>query len=269
MAKEKRIGRSIEELLNDPRLNKDLDSFKKVKSSNVINISTSLILDNEERKYNENKVNEIVRLIKESGVINPLVVRHKEGKYQIVSGVSRFQALLRLGYKTVPAILDSNEETLLKEAALIRMIQEDKLNPIEEAKAYIEIQQKTKYKQKELSVLLGKSRSYIANMIRLLTLPKKVQEALEEGKITTGHARTLIGLSESRAESILNKIIDKKINVRDLEKETAKIKNVNKNKKTPRISYRISKGCIEIPYKNKSELNEIVNHLNKKFEPEK
>lgn len=261
MPNNKRIGRSIEELLNDPSLNKELDAFHKKDRSNAIEMPIEKIVISRD-SYNEARIEELTKLIKEHGLVNPLVVRLVEGKYHIVSGNNRFQAMLRLNYKKVPVIIDSRTNELINETALIGMIQADKLSPIEEAKAYVEIQTKNDLTQNEVSLKLGKSRSYIANMVRLLTLPNEIQMALEEGKISIGHARTLVGLNEDESVKLLEKIVQEKINVRDLEKITNEIKTKkekeNKIKKRTEISYRILKDSVKIKYSSEQELKQII-----------
>lgn len=171
--------------------------------------------------FDEEKLRELTESIKENGVLQPILVRSdvNAGQYQIIAGERRWRASKQAGLETIPVVIKefSDEEAL--EVALIENIQRQSLTPIEEAEGYNTLQEQFGYSQEELAKGLGKSRSHIANMMRLLQLPEKVKDLINTGEITMGHARALI-----RAENpveLAYMVIQKGLSVRETEKFAA------------------------------------------------
>lgn len=186
---------------------------------------------NQPRKYfNQEKINELARSIEEYGVIQPIILQRLDGEkllYEIIAGERRFRASKIAGLVKIPAIVKQNLNDCQKnlEIALIENIQRNDLSPIEEAKAIDNILKQRQYTQNQLATKLGKSRSHIANILRLNNLHPSIQVMLEENKISIGHAKCLVNLDSEFSISLAEKIIDKKLSVRDLEYLISKYKN--------------------------------------------
>lgn len=200
----------------------------------VINLDINLLTPNryQPRKiFNDSSIQELATSIKEYGILNPILVRKYNDKYEIIAGERRYRAAKLLGLKTVPVIVKNISDEQTAKIALIENIQRENLSPIEEAKAYQQILDISKITQNDLANLLGKSQSTIANKIRLLSLPTDIQEALATKKISERHARSLMTINNpNRQTELLKQIIEKKLTVRELDdlikKETSHDKNV-------------------------------------------
>ncbi|MDF3048175.1 MAG: parB-like partition protein [Candidatus Midichloriaceae bacterium] len=164
------------------------------------------------KNFSENELLDLKNSILEHGLIQPIIVRHHEGKYQIVAGERRWQASKLAGKQAIVAIVVDFDDKQMLEAALVENIQRQDLNPIEEAKAFKAMMEQYGYTQEQISKKIGKSRSFIANSVRLLTLPEDVQNKLIQGEISASHARTLVG--KENASEVATEIVDKKLNVR-------------------------------------------------------
>lgn len=234
--------------------------------------------------FNEEALEELVSSIRQKGVLQPLLVRSDAaGGYEIIAGERRFRASQKAGLTEVPVIIKEFNDKDTLEVALIENLQRENLNPLEEAQAYVKLLQEFRYTQEELSEVLGKSRSYIANMMRLLELPEKVKEMLEKKQLTPGHARALLGMP--KAEELALEIINKGMTVR----ETEKLADQQKNPKQKQIRYQEKdadikdlekelsqklgvkvhlkwngkSGCLSITYKDLSKLHFILDCLTK------
>lgn len=187
--------------------------------TSITMLNTSLIVPNkyQPRKiFDETELTKLAESIKIYGIINPILVRKKEDKYEIIAGERRFRATKMLGLTEIPVIIKNADEQQMAELALIENIQRKELSPIEEAKSYEEIMKIGNQTQQSLAQKLGKSQSAIANKIRLLSLPQEVQDALSHKKISERHARSLLTIEDkSRQLEILNKIINKKLTVKE------------------------------------------------------
>ena len=186
----------------------------------ITNIDIDLLAPNkyQPRKiFNSESIKELASSIKEYGILNPILVRKKEDKYEIIAGERRYQAAKSIGLKEVPVIIKELDDQKTAEIALIENIQRENLNPIEEAKSYKEILDLTNLTQEELANKIGKSQSFIANKIRLLSLSEIVQIALLNKRISEKHARTLLTIDKEKQEEYLNKIITNKLPVKELE----------------------------------------------------
>ena len=217
----KKLGRGLGALLPSGK-NKEDKSFKFI---NVSEIQANL---NQPRKnFKKDDLEELALSIKSQGILQPIVVRLlSSNNYEIIAGERRWRAAQLVGIHEIPAFIKEIPEDLLNEAALIENIQRENLNPVEEARAYESILKKHKSNYDELSKIVGKSKSHISNMIRLLELEEEILNYMISGKLSMGHARALIGVPN--AKEMANEIINKNLSVRQTEKNTA---NYKKNKR--------------------------------------
>jgi len=172
-------------------------------------------------RFEEDSLLELSESIRKNGVLQPILVRkNAEGEYfEIIAGERRFRAAKLAGLQSVPVIVRDFNDAQSLEVALIENIQRENLTPIEEADGYKRLQEEFNYTQEQLGGVLGKSRSHVSNMLRLLTLPQPVKDMLSSGAITMGHARVLVGVENPQA--IAERIISEELNVRDVEKLAA------------------------------------------------
>lgn len=169
--------------------------------------------------FSEEKLEELAASIKEHGIVQPIVVSPvKAGGYELVAGERRWRACKRLGIKTIPVIIKDVTERQRAEIALIENIQRENLNPAEEAVAYKTLMDDYGLTQEELSSRVGKSRPFIANTVRLLNLPKEVLEMLQDGRLSAGHARAILGLTKHRDQiELAKKVVAGNLSVRQTE----------------------------------------------------
>ena len=206
----KGLGRGLSSLLGD--------TTKKIET-NKVPVKDLIRNKFQPRKYcSKENLEELTNTIKERGLIQPIIVRPDnlgEGKYEIIAGERRWLASQNAGLHQVPVVvLDVSDEKSL-EFAIVENVQRQDLNPIEEAKGYQRLIDDFKYNQEKVSKFIGKSRSYIANSQRLLSLPKEIIQMVEKNALTSGHARALINLNNSI--EIAKKIIKEKLSVRQTE----------------------------------------------------
>ena len=214
----KGLGRGLSSLLGD--------SSKKVQS-NKIPIKDIVRNKFQPRKnFKKENLEELANSIKEQGVIQPIVVRPEKsnpGKYEIIAGERRWLASQNAGLHEVPVFVLDVDDVKSLELAIVENVQRQDLNSIEEAKGYQRLIDEFGYNQDKLSSFIGKSRSYIANSLRLLALPKEVLLMVEEGQISAGHARSLIGLNN--VIELAKKVINQKLSVRQTEILSRKFKD--------------------------------------------
>ena len=227
--KKKGLGRGLSALFGDA---KPKDKLEKNNQSNTISISDLSRNPYQPRQhFSEEKLEELTNSIKKNGLIQPIAVRpnnSENGKYEIVAGERRWLAAQRAGLHEIPVtILDLSDVESL-EVAIVENIQRDDLNPIEEARGYQRLNEEFKYDHESISKLMSKSRSHISNTLRLLTLPSDVIAMLEEGTLTSGQARPLIGISN--ASSIAEEIVSKNYSARKVEYLTRNKKGKHKEK---------------------------------------
>lgn len=171
---------------------------------------------NPRKEFREDELTELADSIRQKGLVQPLIVReHDDGGYEIVAGERRWRAAQRAGLHMLPVIVRSLNDQQVLELAIIENVQRADLNAIEEAGGYQELMDRFGYTQDKLSEVIGKSRSHLANTLRLLKLPKSVQAMVQEGQLTAGHARPLVGRGD--AELLAHKIVEKDLNVREVE----------------------------------------------------
>ena len=215
--KKKGLGRGLSALFGD-------EKFEPKEKINLTSNTKAFIGDLTRNPYqprqifNEEKLEELANSIKKNGVIQPIAVRPEksnEGKYQIVAGERRWLAAQKAGLHEIPIVildLDDNESL---EVAIVENIQRDDLNPIEEAKAYERLNKEFNYDHEKIARFMSKSRSHVSNTLRLLTLPPDVKAMIDEGLITAGQARPLVGVAN--ATNIAEQIVSKKLSARSVE----------------------------------------------------
>ena len=233
--------------------------------------------------FNETKLKELSNSIKKNGIIQPIAVRSKKseaGKYEIVAGERRWLAAQKAGLHDIPVNVLELSDVESLEVAIVENIQRDDLNPIEEAKGYQRLSEEFNYDHENISKLMSKSRSHVSNTLRLLTLPKDIIGMLEEGTLTSGQARPLIGLAN--ASQIAEEVVAKNYSARKVEYLVKSKKDKNPNKAIDadvlKIQERIEKilglkvniinkknnsGKITIEYKNLDQFELISNLLTK------
>jgi ParB family chromosome partitioning protein len=270
--KYQKLGKGLKDLLNS-ELPDQVEAIQKDASRRKFDIDLKLINPNPyqpRKKFEQSKLVELSQSIKEYGILTPILVRKFGDKYQIVAGERRFRAAQLSKLKTVPAIIEAFNDNQMMEIALIENIQREDLNVIEEARAFAGIQTSFKVTQEQLSKRLGKSRSYIANLLRLLSLPNNVQDMIAEDKLSMGHARTLIGLNNQEIEKLAKEIVGKKLNVRQTEtlvnlhkkgndKAYLNLEKKLSNKYNRKVN--ISGKTIKITFKDEKDLNKLVDEL--------
>ena len=206
----KGLGRGLSSLLGDVS--------KKVETNKVLIKDLTRNKFQPRRQFRKESLEELTNSIKERGVIQPIVVRpnkSSEGKYEIIAGERRWLASQNAGLHEVPVVILNIDDVKSLEFSIVENVQRQDLNPIEEARGYQRLIDDFNYNQEKLSKFIGKSRSYIANSLRLLSLPEEVLLMVEQGDLSAGHARSLIGLNNS--VHIAKKIIQKKLSVRQSE----------------------------------------------------
>ena len=206
----KGLGRGLSSLLGDTQ--------KKVETNKVSIKDLSRNKFQPRRNFGKESLEELTNSIREQGVIQPIVVRPDKAnndKYEIIAGERRWLASQNAGLHEVPVVILEVDDIKSLEFAIVENVQRQDLNPLEEAKGYQRLVDDFNYNQDKLSKFIGKSRSYIANSLRLLGLPAEVLALVESGNLSAGHARTLIGLNNSH--EIAKKIIQKKLSVRQSE----------------------------------------------------
>ena len=206
----KGLGRGLSSLLGD--------NHKKVETNKISIKDLSRNKLQPRKNFIKENLEELTNSIREQGVIQPIVVRPdktNDGKYEIIAGERRWLASQNAGLHEVPVVILDVDDVKSLEFAIVENVQRQDLNPIEEAKGYQRLIDDFNYNQDKLSKFIGKSRSYIANSLRLLGLPAEVLVLVESGNLSAGHARSLIGLNNS--VEIAKKIIQKKLSVRQAE----------------------------------------------------
>mgnify|MGYP001314487805 CR=1 FL=1 len=227
--KKKGLGRGLSALFGDE---KPLEKNKETTSSNKVSISDLSRNPYQPRQnFSEEKLEELTNSIRKNGIIQPIAVRPSKsdpGRYEIVAGERRWLAAQKAGLHEIPVtVLDLSDVESL-EVAIVENIQRDDLNPIEEARGYKRLNEEFKYDHESISKLMSKSRSHVSNTLRLLTLPSDVIAMLEEGTLTSGQARPLIGISN--ASSIAEEIVSKNYSARKVEYLTRNKKNSDKER---------------------------------------
>jgi len=208
----------------------------KIEGENIKEVSISEIKSSRyqpRRYFDPEKQNELIDSIKEKGIIQPVLIRPSKEGYELIAGERRLQAAKALGLTRIPAIVKDVVDTEALEIALIENIQRQDLNPIEEAEAYQKLIKEFKLTQEDLAKEVGKDRTSVANTLRLLKLPMKIQEQVSKGVISMGHARALLSLeSEAQQLEICEKIVKKGLSVREVEELVKRTKTTEVSRET-------------------------------------
>lgn len=171
------------------------------------------------KHFSENELNELAESIRQNGVLQPIIVRqHGENSYEIIAGERRWRACKKAGLRFIPVIVKEASDKEVLHYAIIENIQRENLTPIEEAESYEKLRIDYNYTHEELAQVLGKSRSYISNILRLNSLDEDIKRSLQSKNISAGHARALIGLTLAEQQSLIEEIVNKSLSVRDIEK---------------------------------------------------
>lgn len=222
--KRKSLGRGLGALFGDDIDFENKSLEKKVKIENLCASAFQPRLD-----FDEEALEALAQSIREKGILQPLLVREKiNGKYEIIAGERRFRAASMVGLTEVPVIIKKLEDKEVLEVALIENLLRENLSAIEEAEGLQKLINEFSHTQEALAQVIGKSRSHIANTLRLLTLPASVQNLVQKGTLTAGQVRPIIGLEN--AEELAQKIVEKGLNARQVEELVAKTKKTAKKR---------------------------------------
>ena len=275
----KGLGRGLSSLIGETKV--DIQKNK---------ISISDIVPNkyQPRKiFDEDNLNDLTQSIKERGILQPIIVRKSNdnnSKFEIIAGERRWLAAQRANLHEVPVVITEADDLKSLEFAIVENVQRHDLNPLEEAQGYKRLIDEFSYDQEKVSKFIGKSRSHITNSLRILTLPVEVIKLIEAQKLTAGHAKILVGLEN--ASFVANKIIEKKLSVRQAENFVKIFKNKrqrpDKSKDTNIIALELSvsnkiglnveiqnnkrnKGKISFEYKDLDQLNKIIDIIKSNY----
>jgi ParB family chromosome partitioning protein len=268
----KGLGRGLSSLIGESRVEN---------KTNKLPLSDIIPNKYQPRKnFEEDNLDDLTNSIKERGVIQPIIVRHsntQSSKYEIIAGERRWLAARKAGLHEIPVVVTEADDLKSLEFAIVENVQRHDLNPLEEAQGYKRLIDEFSYDQEKVSKFIGKSRSYITNALRILSLPHSVLNLIEEKKISAGHAKILVGLDN--AEFLANKINEKKLSVRQSEnfvKIFKKKKGVKANYKDPNLielenslssktglniiikNSKKNKGTISVEFKDLDQLNRLI-----------
>ncbi|URN95938.1 MAG: ParB/RepB/Spo0J family partition protein [Candidatus Pristimantibacillus lignocellulolyticus] len=272
-------------------LGKGLDAlFQPVESEEVLRLNLTDIRPNpyQPRKtFDDDTIKELAESIREQGVIQPIIVRRVLRGFEIVAGERRFRASQLCGNDKIPAVVRDMDDAKVMEIALIENLQREDLNAIETALAYEALMDKFSLTQEELSLKVGKSRSHIANFVRLLALPESIKEYVSRGTLSMGHARAIVGVKDQKIQlDLAEQVVESNWSVRELEdaitrmneKKTVPTKKEKIKKKDPfivsiesqlrekyqtgvKIKQSKNRGKIELEYYSKQDLERILELL--------
>ncbi len=220
--KRKALGKGLSALISD--------DLNKSDESNIVEIELDLIEPNPNqprKSFSKDKIQELSKSIEDHGLIQPIIVKKTGDTYQLIAGERRWRACIEIGMDKIPSIVRDLDNKSQTELALIENIQREDLNPIDEGVAYELLIKRYSLTQEELSKVVGKSRAYVTNILRLLKLTDSVKEKIKEGVISQGHGKILASLTNNKQNQLLERIIKEKLSVRELEKIVNKIKQEN------------------------------------------
>ena len=239
------------------------------------------------KNFDEINLEDLTNSIKERGIIQPIIVRksnNENSKFEIIAGERRWLAAQRAGIHNVPVVITDVDDLKSLEFAIVENVQRHDLNPLEEAQGYKRLIDEFSYDQEKVSKFIGKSRSYITNSLRILTLPDEVIKLIESNKLSTGHAKILVGLDN--ASFVANKIVDNKLSVRQAENFVQLFKKKRQKSKITKdtniialelsVSNKIglnveiqnnkrNKGKISFEYKDLDQLNKIIDIIKSNY----
>ena len=188
--------------------------------------------------FSEEKINDLARSIEKDGLLQPIIVRPYEDGYQIVAGERRYHACMKVGLETIPVRIISIDDLQSQEIALVENLQRDNLNPIEEAWGYKRLMELGNYKQADIAKAISKNPSTISNALRLLDLSEEIQEMMFDGKLSAGHARTILGIpieDEDKRIALAKKVVEEDLSVRETENivRLYSVQGIGRQKKEP------------------------------------
>ena len=275
----KGLGRGLSSLIGETKVEPQ---------KNQVSISDILPNKYQPRKiFEESKLEDLTNSIKQRGIIQPIIVRKSnddKSKFEIIAGERRWLAAQRAGLHNVPVVITDADDLKSLEFSIVENVQRNDLNPLEEAQGYKRLIDEFSYDQEKVSKFIGKSRSYITNSLRILTLPENVIKLIESQKLSSGHAKILVGLEN--ATFVANKILEKKMSVRQSEKFVQLFKNKKHKSKNSKdtniialelsISNKIglnvdiqnnkrNKGKISFEYKDLGQLNKIIDIIKSNY----
>ena len=268
--KKKGLGRGLGSLLRD-------EDF--ITDENLLTVDLDKLMAREDqprKSFDDDSLKELANSIKADGVIQPIVVRKVDDRYEIIAGERRFRASKLAGLEKVPVVVKNVTDRKARELALVENIQREDLNPIEEAISLKTLMEEYKLTQQELSDIIGKSRSYIANNLRLLNLSDNIKEYLIRGELSPSQGRTLLSLeTDEERNKYLDKLLVKEVNIRDVEKKAKQSKRKTEDIFIKDICERLTEvldakvkinekkkgGQIEISYLNEADLQRIIDSL--------
>lgn len=284
------LGRGLDALLTPTAVvSASSANLRQTNSEQVLQIDIAKITTNKYQprtNFNQEKLNELINSIKEKGVIQPVLVRKTVDGYELIAGERRLRAVRAIGIEKIPAIVKNVTDIDMVEISLIENIQREELNPVEEALAFQKLITDFNFTQEKIATALGKDRSTIANTIRLLALPKKIQDYISKNVITAGHAKALLGLpTETDQLRACNLIVKKGLSVREAESlvgrrmspvkppaETGKEQSIIDIESRlqqlfgtrVRIKHGKKRGVIQIEYYSTDDMNRILDMFNAK-----
>lgn len=259
MNNNKGLGRGLEALFgafDDNNDYKSITTQKKENNTGVLEIDINKIKPNPNqprKNFDQDALNDLAASIKVHGIVQPIVLNQQpDGQYLIIAGERRWRAANICGLKTVPAVIKNYTDKQIKEISIIENLQREDLNPIEAAKAIKELMDEYGLTQETVSDRIGKSRSNVANTLRLLSLYPDVMEMVEKGKISSGHARCLVVIEDPKEQiRLAQMVVSKNLSVRDLEKAVKAYTNPTKK--------------VVVKQEQSLELKELINQMQKTF----
>lgn len=226
MAKKTGLGKGLDALFTN-NIEEEIRDNEIIEKLKITEVEPNR--DQPRKNFDEESLEELSESIKRYGVIQPIIVVKKDNYYEIVAGERRWRASKKAGLKEIPAIVREGDERKNKEIALIENVQREDLNAYEKALGIRELMDEYELTQQEVSEILGKSRSSIANTVRILNLDERVLELIKEGKLAEGHARTLLAIEDKDSQyQMAIKMIEKGASVRDFEKNVKHKKEIKK-----------------------------------------
>ncbi len=226
MAKKTSLNKGLEALLGDVAESKNSEKPQKNVKKEIKEKSSEILLSQiranqyqPRTSFDQKKLEELAESIKKHGVIQPVLVRKDGNGFELVAGERRFRAAKLAKLKKIPVVVSNISDVQSLEIAILENIQREDLNPLEVAKGYQRLKDEFGYTQEAVAKSVGKPRSSVANSLRLLTLSPKIQDEIDKGAISEGHAKVLLSVDGTKADQLLIRIISENLSVRDLEKK--------------------------------------------------
>ncbi len=241
MAKNSGLGRGLDALFSESKVLKEItesnNEGEKIKNIKIVDIEPNT--EQARKSFSDESIEELANSIKNYGILQPIIVENKGNFYQIIAGERRWRAAKKAGLKEIPCLVRNEDEQKIKEISLIENIQRENLNPIEKALGYKQLIDNYNLKQQDLADKLGISRTNVTNTLRILNLDSRVIQLALEGKLTEGHCRSLMAITDSETQyQTALKIIENGGTVRDIERTVKNKKKLPKKDKKYEAVYR-------------------------------